>query len=282
MSSSRPAGCVLQERKGKVFVRFHVCTLPEWEFPDGTEEYVGERPLGGLKIGTTTRTMRRKTVPKSFTGNTLISVVIDRSGSMVGVRNEVISGYNQWRRATLDAGGQDYPTTLILFDTAITTLCGNQPLAESPQLDYSSYAPSGFTALNDAIAHAIRVMKGQIKKKDRAIVCIITDGQENASKEFSIHTAGTHRIRSLIQECEATGRWTFSYLSASPSAFTDSADLGVSKMNTLSFQATPDDTTRAWATMSSAVVGVAQSARASSKSLYGLTADDTSVPGDSS
>ncbi len=115
----------------------------------------------------------------------LINFVLDKSGSMEIIREATVAGFNQFLRDQQEEGGSA-AMTLTLFDTRFKTLVTALPVAEVRPLDRRSYIPGGNTALYDAIAHTLRLTDRYVEehKPDQVLFVIMTDGQENASREF--------------------------------------------------------------------------------------------------
>lgn len=146
-----------------------------------------------------------------------IEVVLDRSGSMQSYIDDAIGGYNAWLASQQALPGAA-TLTLTLFDNEhITT--PNVPLGDAQQLTRETYVPRGGTALNDSIGRAL----GRLEAKNpaKAILVILTDGQENSSTEFN-----TAQIKQRISAAQARG-WQVVYLSADINAFAHARDYGV-------------------------------------------------------
>ena len=117
---------------------------------------------------------------------TLINVILDESGSMSPKRADVIGGFNLFLKEQ-----QEKPEAcrmiLSKFNTMVTTVFQATPLADVKPLDDQAYTPGGNTALFDAVANMVR-LADQAKQPDEKVVClIITDGEENSSRETSAH-----------------------------------------------------------------------------------------------
>ena len=85
----------------------------------------------------------------------LISFVLDKSGSMESMREAAIQGFNEFKASQAEEDGNAL-LTLTMFDTRFDHLCRAVPLREVPDLDRPPTAPTGCTALYDALAHTIR------------------------------------------------------------------------------------------------------------------------------
>jgi hypothetical protein len=150
----------------------------------------------------------------------LIHVILDKSGSMDGVRSSTISGFNEFLAEQQKLPG-DVRFGLTLFDTDFEMVALAKPIKEMEPLTPMTYAPSGSTALLDAIGHTLAALD-KLGTPDYTTLVILTDGLENASKEH--HLAD---IRTKLSEREAKG-WKILYLGANQDAFTEGASLGVS------------------------------------------------------
>lgn len=157
-----------------------------------------------------------------------IIFVIDESGSMQGTESDVIGGFNSFieEQRTKSYGKVD--VTLYKFNNECSRIFNNLPLEKIRPLDNRDYSPGGLTALYDTIGTAIdkaekhnSILK-QRYKLDMVMMVIITDGQENASREYSAHT-----VKQLIEKHERSESWQFIYLGADLNSFSDADDLGI-------------------------------------------------------
>lgn len=202
--------------------------------------------------------------PPAFKGTTRIGFILDRSGSMRTIKNVTISGFNEWLTEQRKVEGACL-FTLTLFDTALNTPIKNVPIERVADLDGKKYDPEngGMTALYDAIALCTRALEADLAEGDRALVVTLTDGHENASKEF-----GREQIKQMIEEREAKGNWTFTYLSASPTAFEDARRIGTQIGNIAHFDATQEGTSTAFRSASRATSTYRTQAVGQSASFY--------------
>jgi len=205
----------------------------------------------------------KKTATKTFKGRTLVSVILDSSGSMSGVAPEVIGGYNAYIRDLRKQKGT-FLVSLTQFDTESRKTYTATPVKDVPPVDNVTYQPNGFTALFDAIGDTVEDVSKAATKDDRVLVVIITDGQENASQRVKTLDA----VRSIIKAREAQGNWTFTYLSAAVDAFADGAKLGMGVNNTNSFVPSAGGTTKAFSTLSIATRSYSQAPVASVANFY--------------
>lgn len=158
-----------------------------------------------------------------------IVVVLDRSGSMRSIAEDAIGGFNTFLEEQKKVKGKAN-ITLALFDHEYQEVYDSADIQSAENLTKTTYVPRGFTGLLDAIGRSITKLESKNPKK--AIVCILTDGQENASKEFS-----NENIKELLKKCEDRG-WQVMYLAANQDAFAVGAQYGFSANLTKNFDAT--------------------------------------------
>lgn len=160
---------------------------------------------------------------------TFCGVAMDKSGSMFSIQEAARGALNEYKN-NLARETPDMPFSLAMFDTSVTVLHQNIPVKDVPDLTEKTYTPGGMTALYDAVGALVRQMEERVGATGRALIVIITDGQENSSREWNQTT-----IKQLIQRLEATGRWTFVYLSSDPSVWAASAGMGIYRGNTVTY-----------------------------------------------
>jgi hypothetical protein len=157
-------------------------------------------------------------------GSILINFVLDKSGSMDAVRTATIDGFNEFLATQRTVPGEA-ALTFHLFDTEFHEVCRAVPLREVPELDASAYRPSGCTALYDAVARSIQIADDHLSRLDEApdqiLFVIMTDGLENASREFS-----QRQVFDMITERERRG-YEFVYLGANQDAYAEAGRVGV-------------------------------------------------------
>ena len=172
---------------------------------------------------------------------TQIVCILDRSGSM-GMNNLIVearNGFNNFIKEQKEIPGRA-TVTLALFDDKYELLYDNVDLEHVENITEREWSPRGMTALYDAIGETINTVKSnhkQLKKSkrpDKVLVCIVTDGLENASKEYTSDV-----VKSLIKDCEKDN-WNFIYLAANQNAFEVGTSLGFSGGNTFTYTNTSD------------------------------------------
>jgi Mg-chelatase subunit ChlD len=172
-----------------------------------------------------------------------VAVILDRSGSMETIRNDVIGGFN-----TFLAEQKSIPGVARLvftqFDTEYEVRYDGDLHAAEP-LSRETFVPRGGTALYDAIGRTLNTV--ETAKPDKAIICIITDGHENSSKEFK-----QAQIKEKIEAAEKRG-WQVLYLAANQDAFAVGVQFGIRAQNATTYSADAAGVAFANATMSASV-----------------------------
>ncbi len=138
--------------------------------------------------------------------------ILDRSGSMGGLEEETIKGYNSVLKKQSELEG-DLKVTTVLFDNQIEKVYDGVS-ANKAKLNNKQYFVRGTTAMLDAIGMTIKEVETRYKKlsKDekpqKVIVAITTDGYENASQEYTFPM-----VKKLIEGKQKEG-WEFMFLAA--------------------------------------------------------------------
>ena len=186
-------------------------------------------------------------------GYTHITVILDRTGSMEVIRDDTIGGFNAFVEEQKAQPGAA-TLTLVQFDSqdSYEVVLRNVPIAEVPQLTRETYVPRAATPLLDAIGRGIVDLEYSLaimpesERPERVVMAIITDGQENASREFC-----KDDIERLIKGKQDLG-WQFVFLSADLESFDDAASVGIPQGSRLFYQATSSGTTDAWKALTDA------------------------------
>lgn len=114
-------------------------------------------------------------------------LVLDKSGSMYGLESDTIGGYNAMiaKEKDLDV---DTKVTTVLFNNKVDILTDRSNINSLSDMTTKDYRVGGSTALLDAVGNTIAKISdtpGISDKDHKVIFVIITDGQENASTEYS-------------------------------------------------------------------------------------------------
>ena len=174
---------------------------------------------------------------------THISVILDRSGSMEAIRDDIIGGFNADIARQQAQPGQA-TLTLVQFDHQDPYEVVHQfrALASVPRLDCETFVPRGRTPLLDAMGRGINDIDVQIRKlaeaarPEKVMVVIITDGQENARSEFS-----KAQVEKLIKEKQDGLGWQFLFLSADMNSIGMARGMGIRVADSASFGLSSDE-----------------------------------------
>lgn len=187
--------------------------------------------------------------------NTLISVVLDRSGSMEDIRDDVIGGFNAFL-AQQQVDGDHSTLTLVQFDSvdSYEVVHSFRPVRDVPALSAETYLPRGGTPLLDAMGRTMVNLRDWIarqadgSKPDKVLVVFITDGQENASHEYT-----RPQIVEMMKTREQESGWQFVFLSADLEAINEAGHLGVCHQRLMAFDKSSQGVREAFLSMSECV-----------------------------
>ena len=142
-------------------------------------------------------------------------IILDKSGSMSSIANAAISGFNETVGGIRSAqerfkDTQEHFVSLMIFCNCEKTMVYDMvPVNEVKELTSREYRPCCCTPLYDAMGISINALYNAIKDKEdaTAVVTIITDGLENASKEYS-----GRAIKALVERMKNEEGWNFAYI----------------------------------------------------------------------
>ena len=168
-----------------------------------------------------------------------IIVVLDKSGSMEAIKTDAIGGFNSFLDAQKQLPGEA-KFTLVLFSNEYDVKISGKNLKKIAKLTKQTYIPNGQTALLDALGKTIDNVGVRLhsipeeERPEKVIFAILTDGEENASKEYTLE-----KINEMIKHQTEVYSWEFVFLAANQDAMQAGASLGIQSHNTFSFIATP-------------------------------------------
>ncbi|MGX8773519.1 MAG: vWA domain-containing protein [Bacillota bacterium] len=160
-------------------------------------------------------------------GMTEMVFVIDRSGSMSGLESDTIGGFNSTIKKQKEEEGEATVTT-VLFDNRYEVLHDRFDIKQIGEMTENEYYTRGTTALLDALGRSIKKtinVQRNLPEDERAenvIFVVITDGYENASREFSYSD-----IKRLIETEQEKYGWDFLFLGANIDVAAESERLGI-------------------------------------------------------
>jgi len=188
-------------------------------------------------------------------GYTHIAVILDRTGSMESIRDDTIGGFNAFLNAQKAESGQA-TLTLVQFDSQDPYEVVHQfkPVADIPELTRATFVPRANTPLLDAMGRGINDLEKNIadmaeaEKPGRVAMVIITNGQENASREFR-----KDQIEKMIKEKQEKFAWQFVFLSADLAAIGDALASGMRAASVMGHDKDGHGTQTAWAALSRSI-----------------------------
>lgn len=169
-------------------------------------------------------------------GLTEIVFILDRSGSMGGLENDTIGGYNSMIEKQKNEEGEAIIST-VLFDHESEILHDRVPLAKIEPITEKEYFVRGSTALLDAVGGAIHHI-GNIHKyardedvPEKTLFIITTDGMENCSREYSYN-----KVKKMVERQKEKYHWEFIFLGANIDAVNVANKFGVDKSRAVRFE----------------------------------------------
>lgn len=154
--------------------------------------------------------------------------ILDRSGSMAGLESDTIGGFNSMlgkQRKALKK--HQINVTTVLFDDQYELLHDRIDLESIKPITEEDYYVRGSTALLDAIGKTVSKIanpqktNGKKSKTNQTLFVIITDGMENASREYNLS-----QIKAMIETQKAKG-WEFIFMGANIDAIKTAQTFGL-------------------------------------------------------
>ena len=187
-------------------------------------------------------------------------IILDESGSMHSIKTATINGFNEViqtiKGIELQFPEQEHLISFVTFNgLGIKTHLFNEPVNKINPINETSYNPDANTPLYDAMGFSITKLKAVTEKceKYNVLVTILTDGEENASKEYN-----GAAIKKMVEELKEKG-WTFTYIGANHDVdrFADSLSI----KNKMNYMANDADVKRMWAKENSSRVNYSHKIR---------------------
>lgn len=161
--------------------------------------------------------------------------ILDRSGSMSGLEDDTIGGFNGMLNKQR-AENENVNVTTVLFDDKVDIIHDRFPISIVEPLTDKDYYVRGCTALLDAVGesvHKIENVQNHLPEDHRAgkvIFVITTDGHENSSKEYTYR-----QIRKMIEAKKEVG-WEFLFLGANIDAVGEAEKLGINRNRAVTYE----------------------------------------------
>lgn len=166
-------------------------------------------------------------------------IILDESGSMSSIYHPALTGVNETLRTIRGAKDehkdQEHFVTLVAFDSGhYNQIYAHVRATIATDITEEQYRPGGCTPLYDAMGRGLTELRPNVSKEDVALVTVITDGYENASREFNGKT-----IKALIESLKSYG-WVFTYIGANQDVEAVAASMSID--NHLAFEANEECT----------------------------------------
>ena len=165
-------------------------------------------------------------------------IIIDESGSMKSIKKAAIDSVNETiqtiRSAQKKHEEQEHFVSLVTFNDDVKTIYECVSVNEVKELTAETYLPDCCTALHDAMGISLNKLRPKVADVDKVLVTVVTDGYENASREYS-----GKAIKALVDELKDKG-WVFAYIGANQDVEAVAATISIT--NVMNFKTTPEGT----------------------------------------
>lgn len=206
-------------------------------------------------------------------GLTELVFILDRSGSMSGLEKDTIGGFNSMLAKQKDVDGEAFVTT-VLFDNTYTLLHDRIDIKAVNPISEKEYFVGGSTALLDAMGVTISKIANVQKntsdgfKAEKVIFVIITDGEENSSREYS-----SDKVKALVEKQQSKYGWEFIFLGANIDSVHTAKHFGIGRDRAVDYVADRKGTALSYAVMSDVVAEFRESSVVSDRHLNKIRRD---------
>ena len=167
-----------------------------------------------------------------------IVCILDRSGSMSNLTADTIGGYNSFIEQQRTKAGMAEVTT-VLFDDKYEKISEAVNLADVPELTSAQYYARGTTALLDAVGRTITETLSRMESekicpaKRSVLIMIMTDGYENASKEFT-----KAKVKALVEGTTKEYKWNYIFIGANIDSAAEAGGIGINRRHAVNYAPT--------------------------------------------
>ena len=117
-------------------------------------------------------------------------LILDESGSMSSIEKQAVDSVNETlqsvRAAQKKYEDQEHFVSFVTFNSdGIKTILDRVEAQRAEDITPAQFNPDSCTPLYDAIGISVNELKKSVAENDKVLVTIITDGYENASKEYN-------------------------------------------------------------------------------------------------
>jgi hypothetical protein len=156
-------------------------------------------------------------------------IILDESGSMNSIKKTILNGFNELinsvKSIEKEFPEQEHYISIISFNSKNenNVIHFTSPVSKIETIDDKNYNPESSTPLFDAMGFSILKLKNFLSDKNNysVLVTILTDGEENASKEYSLTS-----IKRIIEELKSEN-WTFTYIGSDHDIDKTTMDLNI-------------------------------------------------------
>ena len=187
---------------------------------------------------------------------TEIVFILDRSGSMAGLEDDTIGGFNAMIEKQKIEPGEALVST-VLFDNESEVIHDRVDIQRIKPMTRNEYYVRGCTALLDAVGGAIHHI-GNVHKyareedrPEKTLFVITTDGMENASRKYSYE-----KLKAMIQRQKEKYGWEFLFLGANIDAAREASRFGISADRAANYHADSKGTNVIYETVNEAITQV--------------------------
>jgi uncharacterized protein YegL len=186
-------------------------------------------------------------------GLTELVFILDKSGSMSGLETDTIGGYNSMLKKQQAIEGECRITT-VLFNNNYELLHDRIDIKAISPITEKEYQVGGSTALLDAIGMTIHKIGNAQKhtaedyRAEKVMFAIITDGEENSSREYS-----AEKVKAMIERQKTKYGWEFIFLGANIDAVQTAGRFGINPDRAMDYLADSEGTELNFKVMASAV-----------------------------
>ena len=163
--------------------------------------------------------------------------ILDRSGSMAGLEDDTIGGFNAMIEKQRLENGKCYVST-VLFDNISEVIHDRVEIQDIKPMTKNDYTVRGCTALIDALGDAIHHI-GNVHKYARpedvpehTMFIITTDGMENASRRYT-----SEKVKQMIKKEKEKYGWEFLFIGANIDAVETAAQYGIDSDRAVNYNA---------------------------------------------
>lgn len=166
---------------------------------------------------------------------TEVVFILDKSGSMSGLEKDTIGGFNSLIEKQRKEPGDAIISTVLFSDNS-KVIHNRVNIKDIPLLTTNEYYVSGCTALLDAVGNAINYISKKHNESnnddvpEKTIFIITTDGQENASREFTYS-----KVKNLIENMKENNKWEFIFLGANIDTIAEAKRFGIDENNAVNY-----------------------------------------------